>query len=73
MDHAVDPGDRSRSERALVATTGSQEVGVEVIDVRGGQFGQVHVAEVGLQVAIDDRSRMAHVEADQPGDAASSH
>ena len=67
VEHAVDPGHRSRREGAVVAATGPKVVRVEVVDVRSGQLGQVEVAEVRLEVALDDRARLLTVETDQPG------
>jgi hypothetical protein len=60
VEHAVDAGHGSRGERAVVSATSPQEVGVEVVDVRGGELGEIEVTEVRLDVAVDDGSRMAH-------------
>jgi hypothetical protein len=66
MEHSMDPGHGSwgegRSSRRC-----PQEMRVEVIDIRGGQLGQVEVAEVRLQVALDDRPRVAHDGGGPPG------
>jgi hypothetical protein len=56
MQHAVDSGDRPRGEGTPVAAPGTEEIAVEVVDVLRFQLGYVEVAEVRLEVAVDDRA-----------------
>jgi hypothetical protein len=60
VKHTVDAGHRSGGGGPVVSATRPQEVCVEVVNVRGGEFGQVEVAKVRPQVALDDRARVAH-------------
>jgi hypothetical protein len=60
VQNAVDPGHRSRRERTVTSAAGPQEMSVEVVDVGGGEFGQVEVAEVRPEVAVDDGAGVAH-------------
>ena len=56
----MDAGDGPRGERPVVPAAGPQQVRVEVVDVRSGQLGQVEVAEMRLEMALDDGAGMAH-------------
>jgi hypothetical protein len=60
VKHAVDAGDGSVGERPVVPAAGSQEVGVEVVDIGSHELGQVEVADVRLEVAVDDGAGVAH-------------
>ena len=59
MQHAVDTGDGPGAERTVIPPARSQEVAVEVVDVDGRQLLDVEVAEVWLQVDVDDRAGVA--------------
>jgi hypothetical protein len=54
VEHAVDTSHCSRGQRAIVPATGPQEMGVEVVDVRSRQLGETEVAEVRLEMTLDD-------------------
>jgi hypothetical protein len=54
------PTDDLPSVRPDRLNEGTQEVSVEVVDVRSGQLRQVEVAEMRLEMALDDGADMAH-------------
>src|SRR6266511_780996 len=54
VQDAVDAGDRSRRERTVPSPTGPHEMTVEVVDVGRSQLGDIEVAEVRLEIALDD-------------------
>ena len=54
VQHAMDPGDRPRCERLVAPSAPAQEVGVEVVDVLGGDLAHAQMPEVRIQVAVDD-------------------
>jgi hypothetical protein len=56
----VNADHRARSEGAAFPATCPQEIPVEVVDVGGVQLGQVEVAEVRPEVAVDDGAGVAH-------------
>ena len=63
VKHGVDASDRSWSKWTVVSPSCPKEVGVEVVDVRSGELGQVEVAEVRLEVALHDRGPSAAISA----------
>jgi hypothetical protein len=54
----VHPGDRPWRERGTIASPTATEVAVEVVDVLRCQLDDVEVAEIGLEMAVDDRARV---------------
>ena len=56
----VDPVDGPRRQGAPFTTTPTAEVGVEPVAVRGRELCERQVAEVGLQVVLDEALRLAH-------------
>lgn len=56
MEHHVDAVDRTRPERPAVAAPAAEEVAVEVVDIGGRQLLDGDVAEIGGEVAVDDRA-----------------
>jgi hypothetical protein len=59
VQHDMDSVHGPRREPAGVASANAQQVGVEVVDVRGGQLGDGQVAEMREQVVGDDRAGLA--------------
>jgi hypothetical protein len=54
VQHDVHTMHRARRKWAAVVSAGQQQVAVDVVDVRRGQFWHRQVPEVWDQVAVDD-------------------
>ena len=69
----MDPTDGARGQRPAVTTAAPQEMAVEVVDVRGGELGNLQVAEMGNQVASITERVWRTVGAAHCGDATPNH
>ena len=54
MQHDVHAVHGAWGERPAAATAGAAQMGVEVVDVGGGQLGDGYVAQMGIEMAADE-------------------
>jgi hypothetical protein len=60
VQDAVHPSDRPWRERDTISSPTATEVAVEVVDVLRCQVDDVEVAEIRLEMAVDDRACVTH-------------
>jgi hypothetical protein len=60
VQHDMNPVHGARGQRSAIAAAATQEVLIEVVDVKRGQLVDGEVTQVGLEVMLDDAARLPH-------------